>query len=55
MPSWKDIEDYLKRNGYVLVRTSGRDKIYEKTESDGTIRRTAVNPYSKKPRLYLYP
>lgn len=43
MPSWKDIEDYLKRNGYVLVRTSGRDKIYEKTESDGTIRRTAVS------------
>lgn len=36
-------ERYLTRNGWILVRTSGRDKIYEKVESNGDIRRTAVS------------
>lgn len=43
MPSWKDYEGWLKRNGWTKVRETGRDKIYEKIESDGTIRRTAVS------------
>ena len=42
MPSWSDLEHYLQRNGWNLVRTTGRDKIYEKVEPNGTIRRTAV-------------
>ncbi len=43
MPSWSDLERYLLSNGFVLVRASGRDKIYERVEPDGTIRRTAVS------------
>ena len=43
MPSWNDLERYLNRNGWVLVRTTGRDKIYELVELDGKIRRTAVS------------
>ena len=43
MPSWKDQERWLRKNGYTLHRDNGRDKIYMKTEEDGTIRRTAVS------------
>jgi|GEM_PF-6108356 len=39
MPSWSNLENYLKRNGWELVRQNGRDKIYEKTMSDGIIRK----------------
>jgi len=48
MPSWSDLEHYLKRNDWKLVRQSGRDKIYEKTMSDGVIRRTAVSKSSSE-------
>lgn len=48
MPSWSDLEIYLKRNGWELVRQNGRDKIYEKTMSDGIIRRTAVSKSSSE-------
>jgi hypothetical protein len=37
MPSWSDLEHYLKRNEWKLVRQSGKDKIYEKTMPDGVI------------------
>ncbi|ULL13708.1 type II toxin-antitoxin system HicA family toxin [Paenibacillus sp. H1-7] len=40
---WKDHERWLNKKGWTLVRDTGRDKIYEKTEPDGTIRRTAVS------------
>ncbi len=43
MPSWSELERYLTRNGWDLVRSSGRDKIYEKVEPNGKIRRTAVS------------
>lgn len=43
MPSWSDLEGYLLRNGWVLVRSTGRDKIYEKQEPGQPIRRTAVS------------
>lgn len=43
MPSWSDLERYLQRNGWVLIRSTGRDKIYEKQESGQLIRRTAVS------------
>lgn len=43
MPNWRDQERWLIKNGYTLVRETGRDKIYEKTEPGGTIRRTAVS------------
>lgn len=39
MPSWSDLEKFLKREGWVLVRQSGRDKIYEKTLENGDILR----------------
>lgn len=48
MPSWSDLEHYLKRNEWKLVRQSGRDKIYEKTMPDGVIRRTAVSKSSSE-------
>ena len=48
MPSWSDLEHYLKRNERKLVRQSGRDKIYEKTMPDGVIRRTAVSKSSSE-------
>ena len=46
MPSWKDLESYLQRSNWVQVRANGRDKIYEKTLPDGTIRRAAVSKSS---------
>ena len=48
MPSWSDLERYLKRNEWKLVRQNGRDKIFEKTMPDGTIRRTAVSKSSSE-------
>lgn len=48
MPSWSDLEHYLKWNDWKLVRQSGRDKIYEKTMPDGVIRRTAVSKSSSE-------
>jgi len=48
MPSWSDLEHYLKRNEWKLVRQSGKDKIYEKTMPDGVIRRTAVSKSSSE-------
>jgi predicted RNA binding protein YcfA (HicA-like mRNA interferase family) len=50
MPSWSDLESFLRRDGWVLVRQNGRDKIYEKTLPEGEILRTAVKEYfnSKK-------
>ena len=48
MPSWSDLENYLRRNGWELVRQNGRDKIYEKTMPDGIIRRTAVSKSSSE-------
>ncbi len=43
MPSWKDLESFLKREGYELVRQTGRDKIYEKTLPNGEILRCRVS------------
>jgi predicted RNA binding protein YcfA (HicA-like mRNA interferase family) len=43
MPSWSDLESYLRRDGWILVRQNGRDKIYEKTLPGGEILRTAVS------------
>ncbi|GIO38947.1 hypothetical protein J41TS12_38080 [Paenibacillus antibioticophila] len=43
MPSWSDLESFLKRDGWTLVRQNGRDKIYEKTLPNGEILRTAVS------------
>lgn len=48
MPSWSDLENYLKRNEWKLVRQNGRDKIFEKTMPDGVIRRTAVSKSSSE-------
>ena len=48
MPSWSDLEHYLKRHEWKLVRQSGRDKIFEKTMPDGVIRRTAVSKSSSE-------
>ena len=43
MPSWSDLENFLKRDGWARVRQNGRDKIYEKTLPDGIVLRTAVS------------
>ncbi len=43
MPSWSDLESFLKRDNWVMVRQNGRDKIYEKTLPNGEILRTAVS------------
>jgi predicted RNA binding protein YcfA (HicA-like mRNA interferase family) len=43
MPSWSDLERFLSRDGWVLVRQNGRDKIYEKTLPEGEILRSAVS------------
>ncbi len=37
------MESFLKRDGWVLIRQNGRDKIYEKTLPDGEVLRTAVS------------
>ena len=31
MPSWSDLEGFLRRDGWVMIRQTGRDKIYQKT------------------------
>ena len=43
MPSWRDLENFLRRNGYTFVRQTGRDKIYEKTYPNGDILRCGVS------------
>jgi predicted RNA binding protein YcfA (HicA-like mRNA interferase family) len=43
MPSWSDLERFLSRDGWVLVRQNGRDKIYEKSLPEGEILRSAVS------------
>jgi predicted RNA binding protein YcfA (HicA-like mRNA interferase family) len=40
--SWKDLRRFLENDGYVLVR-HGRDDIYEKTMSNGEIKRVRVS------------
>jgi predicted RNA binding protein YcfA (HicA-like mRNA interferase family) len=46
MPNWNDLEKYLKRHGWELVRQNGRDKMYRKILPDGTSIRTAVSKSS---------
>ncbi|KUO76232.1 MAG: hypothetical protein APF77_24050 [Clostridia bacterium BRH_c25] len=46
MPSWRDLESFLKRDGWTLIRETGRDKIYEKALPDGDILRSAVSKSS---------
>ncbi|WEK54575.1 MAG: type II toxin-antitoxin system HicA family toxin [Candidatus Cohnella colombiensis] len=43
MPSWSDLENFLRRDGWVMVRQTGRDKIYQKTLPNGEILRSAVS------------
>lgn len=43
MPSWRDLENYLKRNGYTLVRSTGVDLIYERISPNGDIERVRVS------------
>lgn len=43
MPSWRDLESYLKRNGYTLIRSTGTDLIYERTTPNGDIERVRVS------------
>lgn len=43
MPSWSDLENFLRRDGWIMVRQNGRDKIYEKTLPDGDVLRTKVS------------
>ena len=43
MPSWSDLESFLRRDGWNMVRQNGRDKIFEKILSNGEILRTAVS------------
>lgn len=43
MPSWRDLENFLRRDGYTLVRQAGKDKIYEKTLPNGDILRCGVS------------
>lgn len=43
MPSWRDLENFLRHDGWVMARQSGRDKIFEKTLSNGEVLRTAVS------------
>ena len=46
MASWIDLEKYLQRHGWNLVRQHGRDKIYEKLVSENNIVRTKVSKSS---------
>jgi predicted RNA binding protein YcfA (HicA-like mRNA interferase family) len=43
MPSWNDLENFLRRDGWTLVRQTGRDKIFEKTLQNGEVLRSAVS------------
>jgi len=43
VPSWRDLESYLRRNGYTLVRSTGTDLLYERTTSVGDIERVRVS------------
>ena len=43
MPSWRDLENFLKNDGWTLVRETGRDKIFEKILPNGDILRSAVS------------
>jgi predicted RNA binding protein YcfA (HicA-like mRNA interferase family) len=37
MASWRDLELFLKRTGWVLLRENGKDKRFEKTLASGEI------------------
>jgi predicted RNA binding protein YcfA (HicA-like mRNA interferase family) len=54
MPSWSDLEKYLKRHGWKLVRQNGRDKIYEKVISNELTIRTSVSKSSGEIRKNLF-
>lgn len=43
MPSWSDLERFLKHDGWTLVRQNGTDKIYEKILDNGEILRSRVS------------
>lgn len=43
MPSWSDLESFLRRDGWIMIRQTGRDKIYQKTLPDGVVLRSAVS------------
>lgn len=43
MPSWSDLENFLRRDGWILVRQTGRDKIYQKVLPSGEVLRSAVS------------
>lgn len=43
MPSWSDLENFLRRDGWGMIRQNGRDKVYEKTLPSGEVLRTAVS------------
>ncbi|NIK79922.1 putative RNA binding protein YcfA (HicA-like mRNA interferase family) [Paenibacillus castaneae] len=43
MPSWSDLETFLRRDGWVMIRQTGRDKIYQKTLPNGEVLRSAVS------------
>lgn len=43
MPSWSDLESFLRRDGWVMIQQTGRDKIYQKTLPDGEVLRSAVS------------
>ncbi|MGL4819984.1 MAG: type II toxin-antitoxin system HicA family toxin [Bacilli bacterium] len=43
MPSWKEFERFLIKEGWVLVRENGRDKRYEKVLPNGEILTTSVS------------
>lgn len=47
MPNWRDLEKYLKRNGWEFVR-DGDDRIYEKTLPNGEILITRVSKSSSE-------
>ncbi|MBT9176778.1 MAG: hypothetical protein DDT20_01100 [Firmicutes bacterium] len=38
MPSWKELRDYLKQEGFTLKRIS-KDEIWERVNHDGTLDR----------------
>lgn len=43
MPSWSDLESFLRRDGWVMIRQTGRDKIYQKILPNGEVLRSAVS------------
>ena len=43
MPSWKEIERFCRRDGWTEIKKKTHHIYFQKTEEDGTVKRTKVS------------